>query len=99
MRSEALETVGNIAKYLLIGFALLYLIDWAVFEARHARGGGMATIPVEQYLQTPLKGQKAEYDYLGTADQTCSRTLFPQYASSQWNLPCWWLQRHKAQWQ
>jgi hypothetical protein len=99
MQSEPIEVLGSLAKYLLIGFFVLYVLDWGVFELRHVRGGGMGTVSVEQYLQTPLKGQKAEYDYLGTADQTCSRTLFPQYAASQWNFPCWWLQRHKAQWQ
>jgi hypothetical protein len=99
MRIEPLELSGQIAKCLLLGLILLYLLDWGVFELRRARGNGMGSVSVEQYLQTPLKGQKAEYDYLGTAEQTCSRTLFPQYAASQWNPPCWWLQRHKAQWE
>jgi len=99
INGEPIDVLGNFAKYLLIGLAVLYALDWGVFEVRHARGGGMASVSVEQYLQTPLKGQKAEYDYLGTADQICSRTLFPQYAASQWNSPCWWVQRHKAQWQ
>ena len=99
MQSEPIEVLGTVAKYILIGLIVLYVLDWSVFELRRVRGGGMGTVSVEQYLQTPLKGQKAEYDYLGTADQSCSRTLFPQYAASQWNPPCWWLQRHKAQWQ
>lgn len=58
----------------------------------------MGSMPVEQYLATPLKGNKAEYDYLGTADAPCSRSIFPQHAQSAWNPPCWWLQRHPAQW-
>jgi hypothetical protein len=99
MPIDPLETLGKAAKYFLITLAILYASDWSVFEARQARGTAMGSVPVEQYLQTPLKGNKAEYDYMGTADQTCSRTLFPQYASSQWNVPCWWLARHKAQWQ
>jgi len=98
MRSP-LEILGQAAKFLLIGLLILYFVDWSVFEVRRMRGTAMGTVAVEQYLQTPLKGSKAEYDYLGTANQVCSRTLLPQYAASQWNSPCWWLERHKAQWQ
>ena len=74
-------------------------LDWSAFETRRARGTAMGSVAVEQYLQTPLKGSKAEYDYLGTAYHSCSRTLLPQYAGSQWNVPCWWLEQHKTQWQ
>jgi hypothetical protein len=50
---------------------------------------------VDQYLETPLKGNKAEYDYMGTQPETCSRSLFPQAG----NPPCWWLARHTSRWQ
>ena len=99
MRTEPVQIFGEIAKCLLIGLTIFYVLDWGVFEVRRARGTAMGSVPVEQYLQTPLKDNKAEYDYMGTADQSCSRTLFPQYAASQWNLPCWWLERHKAEWE
>jgi len=99
MPNQPFEVLGEIAKYLLIGLAIAYVLDFSVFEVRRARGTAMASAPVEQYLQTPLKGNKAEYDYLGTTNQACGRSLFPQYADSQWNAPCWWLERHKAQWQ
>jgi len=99
MPTQPLDIAGKAAKYLLIGLAVLCVVDWSVFEVRRVRGTAMGTVPVEQYLQTPLKGSKAEYDYLGTADQACARTLFPQYASSRWIPPCWWLERHKTQWQ
>jgi hypothetical protein len=85
-------------KYLLIGLALLYVADWSVFEIRLMRGVGLSSVPVEQYLKTPLKGSETEYDYMGTADENCARAIFPQYAGSRWNPPCWWLQRHKQQW-
>ncbi len=94
-----LETLGKAAKYFLIGLTILYALDWSAFETRRARGTAMGSVAVEQYLQTPLKGSKAEYDYLGTAYHSCSRTLLPQYAGSQWNVPCWWLEQHKTQWQ
>ena len=88
--------VGLGARYLLIGAALAYAVDWSVFELR---GPAMSTVTVQQFLKTPLKGNKLEFDYLGTADASCSRTFFPQYAASAWNPPCWWLQRHKTRWE
>lgn len=94
-----MRILGEAAKYLLIIFAILYALDWSVFEVRRTRGSGMGTVLVDQYLSTPLKGNKAEYDYLGTANQACARTLFPQYAAPNWNPPCWWLESHKTSWQ
>jgi len=92
--------LGEASKYLLICLAIAYALDWTVFETRQVIwSSGLGTIAVDQFLATPLKGNKAEYDYLGTVNQTCSRTLFPQYAAAQWNTPCWWLQRHRARWQ
>ena len=89
--------LGEAARYFLITLAILYALDFAIF---HVRGGSaLSTVAVDQFLSTTLKGNKAEYDYLGAANQACSRTLFPQYASSAWNPPCWWLQRHNATWQ
>ena len=99
MPIDVLTSLRRAVKYLLIGVAILYAVDWIVFEARQTRGTGMRSIQVDQYLATPLKGNKAEYDYVGTASENCSRTLFPQYAGSKWNPPCWWLERHKAQWE
>jgi hypothetical protein len=91
--------LGDAAKYLVISLAILYALDLSVFEVRRMRGGGMGSVAVDQFLATTLKGNKAEYDYLGATNQKCSRTLYPQYAESNWNIPCWWLARHNAQWQ
>ena len=91
--------VGFAAKGLLLAAVLLYAADLIVFHMRLAGGSGMDKVAVEQYLATSLKGNKAEYDYMGTAEESCSRTLFPQYASSTWNPPCWWLARHRQRWQ
>lgn len=94
-----MQFLGQAAKYLLITIVALYALDFAAFHARQFRGAGLSTVSVDQFLSTPLKGNKAEYDYLGTSNQTCSRSLFPQYASSVWNPPCWYLRRHAASWQ
>lgn len=85
--------------YLLFSLAMLYALDWIVFEIRLVRGTALGSVPVEQYLKTPLKGSKMEYDYLGTADTPCLRTVLPQYAGSAFNPPCWWLKRHNQRWQ
>jgi hypothetical protein len=98
MRTHSLRRLGHTAKYLLISLALLYAADWSVFEARLVRGAGLGSVPIEQYLTTSLKGGKTEYDYTGTAAVNCARAIFPQYAASQWNPPCWWLQRHRQSW-
>ena len=96
LRMGMMRTVGRAAGYVLLGAAIVYAVDWGVFELR---GPAMSTVTVQQFLKTPLKGNKLEFDYLGTADASCSRTLFPQYAASAWNPPCWWLQRHKTRWE
>lgn len=81
-------------QLLLIAVALLYFIDWAVLRVKDAHGAGYGTVQVEQYLSTPLKGHKMEYDYMGTAPQSCTHAIFPHGAA-----PCWWLTRHSSQWE
>ncbi len=90
--------VAIAAKYLLIAIVVIYAADWVVFEVRLSRGSGLQSVSVDQFLTTPLKGQKTEYDYLGTAPVSCASALFPQYAVSQWNPPCWYLKRHNVSW-
>ena len=82
-------------KYILIGAVVLYFADWAVLGIKLSHHTGIGRVSVSQYLATPLKGQKEEYDYLGSADQPCVRAIFP-HDSDQ---PCWWLEHHKNQWQ
>ncbi len=93
-----MRAVRRVALYLSLALAAAYAVDWSVLQIRRARGGGMGSVDVDRYLTTPLKGSKNEYDYLGAATQSCSRSLFPQYAASAWNPPCWWLSRHRTVW-
>jgi len=86
-------------KYLLLVLVALYIADVVVFQVRLMRGTAMSNVAVDQFLSTPLKGSKVEYDYLGTSSQSCSVSLFPQYAGSSWKAPCWWLKRHSTKWQ
>jgi hypothetical protein len=41
-----------------------------------------------------LKGQKEEFDYMGTVAEPCVPALFPHRSEA----PCWWLERHKVRW-
>lgn len=75
--------------------ALLYIVDWGVLRVRAARGTAYRVVQVNQMLATPLKGNKVEYDFMGVVPVTCSRSIFPQ----QGNPACWWVERHKSNWE
>jgi len=83
-----------VIRALIAAVIAVYLIDWAVLRIRMMRGTAYGTVQVDQYLSTPLKGNKAEYDYLGRASIFCARAIFPHGAP-----PCWWVERHKEQWE
>ena len=74
---------------------LLYAGDWAMLRFRIAHGTAYGAVSVTQFLATPLKGNKVEYDLMGTEQVTCSRSIFPQDGKSA----CWWVERHKAHWE
>jgi hypothetical protein len=74
---------------------LLYVGDWVVLRMRASHGAAYDVVQVNQFLATPLKGNKVEYDLMGTVPVTCSRSIFPQ----QGNPACWWLRRHNMQWE
>jgi hypothetical protein len=80
---------------LLAAVLLTYVVDLIALQVRIKRGTAYRVIPVNQFLATPLKGQKEEYDLLGTLPETCARSLFPQPGTPA----CWWLERHTSQWQ
>ncbi|MFZ0747129.1 MAG: hypothetical protein WAM85_22190 [Terracidiphilus sp.] len=75
---------------LAVGFVIVYAGDWAVFRLR---GSPLSKVKVDRYLTIPLKGNKQEFDYLGTMDVSCSISLFPQAGQS----PCWQLRRNASQ--
>ena len=80
----------------LIGFAafslVVFAVDWTVFVLR---GSPHSTVAVSRFMMVPLKGQKTEYDYLGTANVSCAVALFPQGGQD----PCWHLKRNPNQWE
>ena len=72
------------------GFVAVYAGDWAVFKLR---GSPESKVTVNRYVTIPLKGNKQEFDYQGTMDVPCSRSLFPQGGQS----PCWRLRGNPNQ--
>jgi hypothetical protein len=82
-------------QILVAALVLLYAGDWAVTRFRITHGTAFQTVQVHQFLATPLKGQKEEFDYDGDAAATCTRSIFPQAD----NPPCWWLKRNTTQWE
>jgi hypothetical protein len=81
----------RVLQGLLALLVVLYAGDWLVVRVR---GQTSSSVQVEQFLKTPLKGQKEEFDYMGTVAQPCLKSLFPHSSEA----PCWWLERHKIQW-
>ena len=89
---------GRLVRFVIVLAVLsglLYVGDWLVLRIRVSHGTAYRVIQVNQLLATPLKGNKVEYDLMGTAPVTCSHSIFPQ----QGNPACWWLERHTSQWE
>ena len=90
-----LEILEQVAKAVLVTAVLLWVCDWAVYRIRAARGTAFDSVQVEEYLSTALKGNKQEYDYMGAAEMSCARAIFPHGGAPA----CWWLRRHTTQWE
>ncbi|MGA7525577.1 MAG: hypothetical protein WBW84_24230 [Acidobacteriaceae bacterium] len=90
-----LKLLEHGVQVLLVTAVLLWCGDWAVFHARAARGTAFDTVTVQEFLSTPLKGQKTEFDYVGTVPESCARSVFPHGGAPA----CWWLRRHTTQWE
>jgi hypothetical protein len=86
------RVLGRTVVGLMGALSVFYVGDWAVWRARVASGGGMGTVTVNTIVVLPLKDNKEEYDWGGTADVDCSRSIFPHAGGGA----CWWLVRHNA---
>ena len=60
---------------LAAAFVAAYAGDWTVY---HIRGSPHSSVKVSRYMSVPLKGEKEEFDFLGTAAVPCARALFPR---------------------
>ncbi|MGA7168715.1 MAG: hypothetical protein WB384_16820 [Candidatus Sulfotelmatobacter sp.] len=86
---------GRVLMVAIVLFIILYVGDWLALRFRVARGTAFGTVEVHQFLATSLKGSKTEYDLVGTFQEACSRSIFPQHGKPA----CWWLERHNSQWE
>jgi hypothetical protein len=89
------RVLGQILKFSLAFAVLLYVLDWAVLEVRIQRQTGYGNVQVKQFLITPLKGQKEEFDFMGTKAQSCVNSIFPHVETPA----CWWVERHRTEWE
>ena len=85
-----MKWVQRIVVTLVVAFVVLYGGDWAVYKMR---GSPQSAVSVSRTLVVPLKGNKSEYDYLGTSDVPCSVSIFSQDGKSS----CWQLRRNHNQ--
>ena len=81
---------GRLLTALVILFIVVYAGDTAIYKLR---GEPTGHVTVNRYVSIPLKGNRTEFDYQGTVDTPCSRSLFPQDGMS----PCWQLRRNPNQ--
>jgi hypothetical protein len=80
----------RVVVVLVACFVSVYGGDWAIFKLR---GSPQSKVIVNRYVTIPLKGNKQEFDYLGSVDVPCSVSLFSQAGHS----PCWQLRRNTNQ--
>ncbi|MGD0831004.1 MAG: hypothetical protein ABR907_08690 [Terracidiphilus sp.] len=75
---------------LVVVFVAAYGGDWAIYKLR---GSPTSTVTVNRYVTIPLKGNKQEFDYLGSLEVACSVSVFPQGGRGT----CWQLRRNPNQ--
>ena len=74
---------------LVAAAALAWPADYAVWRLR---GAPTDQVEVTRFVVAPLKGSKEEYYPDGTDTVPCAQSLLPQD-----DPPCWYLQRHRVQ--
>ncbi len=90
MRRWLLRWLRRVVVVMVGAFVAVYAGDWAAFKLR---GSPQSKVTVNRFVTIPLKGNKQEFDYLGSSDVPCSVSLFPQAGQD----PCWRLRRNPNQ--
>jgi hypothetical protein len=85
-----LSWLRRVLVALAAAFVVMYAGDSAVYKLR---GSPQSRVTVNRYVTIPLKGNKQEFDYLGSIDVPCSISLFPQAGQAA----CWQLRRNPNQ--
>lgn len=85
------QWLGRAFLFLAAATLVAYAGDSIVYLAR---GSPRSTVTVNRFMGVPLKGQKEEYDYLGSSQVPCAVALFPHNGQD----PCWHLRRNPNEW-
>ena len=76
---------------LITAAVLAYPADFVALKIRIATNHNpYGTVTVRSYYSIAKKNNKVEYDYIGTEDETCTHSLFPQGGYN----PCWYAASH-----
>ena len=90
MRHWLLRWIRRGIAAIALSFLVVYLGDLCAFQLR---GRPTSVVEVQRYMVVPLKGNKQEYDTMGTLREQCSASLFPQGGMDA----CWLLRRNLVQ--
>jgi hypothetical protein len=90
MMRYLLGWLQRVLVVLAAAFVLIYAGDWAIYKLR---GSPQSSVTINRYITIPLKGNKQEFDYLGSIDVPCSVSLFSQAGQAA----CWQLRRNPNQ--
>jgi hypothetical protein len=88
MRRLIWKWTQRIVLTLAAAFMAVYIGDLTVYKLR---GSPQNHVRVNQTILVPLKGNKQEYDYLGSSDVPCSESIFSQGGEDA----CWILRRNQ----
>jgi hypothetical protein len=92
--SRETRVIRTLVRSVLAVLAIVVLawpMDWLVWRARVAMGGGMGTTQVDHFTVAELKANKENYYFDGTSTVACSKSLLPEAGSGA----CWWVARHR----
>jgi hypothetical protein len=83
----------QIAIAVLAAFAILYAVDYAIFQHKLSSNGGAAALgSVTSYYGTALKDGKMEIFTDQPQTETCAHSLFPHAGYR----PCWYASRNNV---
>jgi hypothetical protein len=85
-----LRWLQRVVVVLAVIIVATYAGDWAIYKLR---GSPQSQVTVNRYVTIPLKGNRQEFDFLGSSAVSCSVSLFPQAGQSA----CWQLRRNPNQ--
>ena len=91
IETYALKMVLRAIGIVILIAVMAYPLDWVIWRARVAKGGGMGSVDVQLFTVAELKGGKEDYYPNGTALIACTESLYPQGGHGA----CWWVKRHR----